>query len=466
MNRHFLWLIAALIIVGALFFGLLLRLSEENDKLSAIVVDQAQNPKVIYKTIPLENSFLSEEKLINNPYQNYSEAKNDLISRQRDFIEANLSTMTITFYKSGETQKIFPILTKGKEGSWWETPTGLYSVMNMENNHLSSIGHVWMPWSIQFYGNFFIHGWPYYEDGTPVAKTYSGGCIRLSSESAKEIFTFVKKGMPILVYDKKLTVPEYNTWTSVSVNNVSAPAIYATAALIADLDTGEVLLNKNSESVLPIASLVKLMTSVVASELIYLDRSVQISSAMLSTSPIQSYPLIVGERYNAFDLLYPLLMQSSNGSAEALASFVGDTNFVSQMNAKAKTIQMNDTIFADPAGVSDGNTSSLKDLAKLAKYISDKRAFLWNVTLGNAKIVFGNGELSEIKNFNEFAGEPNLIGMKNGETRIAKQTILTVWKFKDKDNNERHILIGVLGSEDRKMDVQTLLGWFKANFGV
>ena len=79
------------------------------------------------------------------------------------------------------------------------------------------------------------------------------------------------------------------------------PALTARAAYVTDLDTGEVVLDRGSTDVLPIASLTKLMTTPVASEVMYLGRSVVIAADML-TDTVQSYPLTVGARYRLFDL--------------------------------------------------------------------------------------------------------------------------------------------------------------------
>ncbi|PIP46640.1 MAG: hypothetical protein COX15_00070, partial [Candidatus Colwellbacteria bacterium CG23_combo_of_CG06-09_8_20_14_all_42_19] len=83
-------------------------------------------------------------------------------------------------YEKGVFVNEFAILSKGKEGSWWETPAGLYKVQSKEKEHFSSFGRVYQPWSMAFQGNFFIHGWPYYPGGRAVESTYSGGCIRLA----------------------------------------------------------------------------------------------------------------------------------------------------------------------------------------------------------------------------------------------------------------------------------------------
>src|SRR3989344_7276539 len=121
------------------------------------------------------------------------------IARKESFIEIDLSQMKVSLYKEGGLLKTLPVLSKGRDGSWWETPTGNYKILSKEQNHFSSIGNVWMPWSMQFYGNFFIHGWPYYEDGTPVSSTYSGGCIRLETTDAERLYPLVSTGTPVIV---------------------------------------------------------------------------------------------------------------------------------------------------------------------------------------------------------------------------------------------------------------------------
>ncbi len=122
--------------------------------------------------------------------QKFLTQKETYIQQESSFIEANLRTMEVTLYEHGVASTTLPILTKGKEKSWWETPTGNYKILSRSVNQFSSIGHVWMPYSMQFYGNYFIHGWPYYDDGTPVASTYSGGCIRLATEDAEKVYNF------------------------------------------------------------------------------------------------------------------------------------------------------------------------------------------------------------------------------------------------------------------------------------
>jgi len=458
VKRIFLTLNIFLLVTAALLGGILWRVMTRYNA----ATERALNPSIVYRVMPAAQPVFSVAEGVRGERESFLDDRNALIYEKKSFIEADLEAMKLTIYEQEVAFTTFPILTKGREGSWWETATGRYSAVSKAVNHFSSIGHVWMPWSIQFYGNFFIHGWPYYEGGKPVEKTYTGGCIRLSTEDAERVFRFATRGMPILVFDRVSRPASFSALTA-RVPMVSAPELSAKAALIADIDTGETILDKYSDTPMPVASLTKLMTAVVASELVYLDRSITIVPRMLNDA-IQSFPLAVGASYRAIDLLYPLLLQSSNGAARALSGFLGEAESIRQMNAKATSLGMGATLFVDPAGVGEGNVSTLKDLARLSKYIADKRRFLFDITAGRPMDAFSKSELSGLKNFNEFASTTELIGMKNGETRIAKQVLAGVWEWKTPDGKPRRFFVGVLSSEDRKADTEALLAWLNASF--
>jgi len=413
-------------------------------------------------------SFTDSGEMVFPDEKKFFSQKAEYIQNKDSFIEANLRTMQLTLYKDGISDKTMDILSKGKEGSWWETPTGDYKVLSKSINAFSSIGNVWMPYSIQIYGNYFIHGWPYYDDGTPVPPRYSGGCMKLSNEDAKTVFNFVQTGTPVLVleHDK-----EYNFGIlAAKATSAVLPNISAKSFLIYNLASGETILEKGAEEKFPIASLTKLMTAVVAHEVIYLGRSIKVTPQMLAGIAQIFYPA-VGERYLGLDLLYPLLMQSSNDSAKVLSGFIGEENFVRNMNAKAISLQMPDTKFVDTAGINAQNISTAYDISKLLQYIYYKRPFLFEIGKGIAfenigLIKIGNTiNVSNLKNVNEYIGEPDLIGVKNGETSAAKQTMITVWNI-HASQGDVPVAIVVLGSENRKNDTDILLKWLKNNFAV
>ena len=442
-------------------------------------------PQLTYSaSIPLKanSAFLDSSALTADPDRaTFLSFKDDFIRDKKDFIEIDLREMRLRLYGEGLPIKEIAVLSKGRDGSWWETPTGKYEALDREANHFSSIGKVWMPWSVRFYGNFYIHGWPYYPDGTPVARNFSGGCVRLSSEDAKAVFEYARSGMPILVLDEPdvaIAPPRYILEKSEA--DIAIPELSAKAAFVADMDSGLTLLNKNADEPLPVASLTKLMSGVVASELIYLERSATVIPAMLGanifdvllgvrlSSPfVAGISLVAGEQYTAFDLLYPMLMQSSNQAASAIASFLGEDRFVEQMNSKARSLGMEASAFVDPSGKGNGNVSNGRDLLKLAKYILEKRRFLFDISKGKDYLVFGESDFSELANYNEFAERPALIGVKNGETKAAGQTYLAVWEFASGEEG-RSVRVGMvlLGSTDRKRDAEIILDWLKNNFSL
>lgn len=413
-------------------------------------------------------SFTDAGKIVFPDEQRFLTQKAEYLRATESFIEIDLRTMQLSLYENGIPIKTVKVLTKGKEGSWWETPTGNYRVLGKLINTFSSIGNVWMPYSIQFYGNYFIHGWPHYDDGTPVPPGYAGGCIRLSNEDAQTVFNFVKAGMPVLVLEDYL---EHNFGLLLTkATDAILPPVSARSFLVYNLASGEVILEKKANEQLPIASLTKLMTAVVAHEVIYLGRSIRVSPQMMA-SISQIFRPTIGEHYLGIDLLYPLLVQSSNDAAKILSGFIGDEVFVSNMNAKATSLQMEDTNFADASGISDQNISTAYDIAKLLQYIYYKRPFLFDISKGVAfenvgLIKIGDTvNISDLQNFNEFIGSSDLIGVKNGETSAAGQTIATAWNIHTAQG-QVPVAIIVLGSEDRKKDTDILLNWLNGNFSV
>jgi D-alanyl-D-alanine endopeptidase (penicillin-binding protein 7) len=144
----------------------------------------------------------------------------------------------------------------------------------------------------------------------------------------------------------------------------------SSVALVIDQDTNEVLFAKNSDAVLPIASVTKLMTAMVMVEAkLPLEDSITVTSDDVDTEKNSSSRLAVGATLTRGELLHLALMASENRAAHALGrSFPGGLPaFVAAMNAKARTLGMADTRYVDPTGLNSGNQSSAKDLAALVK---------------------------------------------------------------------------------------------------
>jgi D-alanyl-D-alanine endopeptidase (penicillin-binding protein 7) len=142
----------------------------------------------------------------------------------------------------------------------------------------------------------------------------------------------------------------------------------SSVAYVIDQDTHEVLLSKNDQAVLPIASITKLMTGLIISEAkLSLDEAITITQDDVDTEKGSSSRLRPGTTLTRGELLHLALMASENRAAHALGRTYpgGMPAFVGLMNAKASQLGMRDTRYIEPTGLSSKNQSSAKDLATL-----------------------------------------------------------------------------------------------------
>lgn len=149
-------------------------------------------------------------------------------------------------------------------------------------------------------------------------------------------------------------------------------ALRSSVALVLDASSGETLFDKNSDTVLPIASITKLMTAIVVLEQkLALDDRIVISQedANSTHSSRMRGRLRPGSALTRDELLLLSLMASDNRAAAALARSApgGSAAFVVAMNREAERLGLHDTRFSDPTGLSPDNVSSAHDLAKLVR---------------------------------------------------------------------------------------------------
>ena len=146
--------------------------------------------------------------------------------------------------------------------------------------------------------------------------------------------------------------------------------LHSSVALVVDQDTDEILFSKNSQAVLPIASITKLMTAIVVVESgLPLDDMLSVSQADVDTEKGSGSRLQVGSRLTRGQMLHLALMSSENRAAHALGRHHpgGMEAFVSAMNRKAAELGMKSTRYVEPTGLSSGNQSSAVDLSVLVK---------------------------------------------------------------------------------------------------
>lgn len=148
-------------------------------------------------------------------------------------------------------------------------------------------------------------------------------------------------------------------------------ALVAEAAILIDADTGTPLFEKNADRAMYPASTTKIMTCLLALEYGHLDEVITIPQEAANVPKDSSLmPVNVGEEMMFMDLLYGLMIHSGNDSANAIAVIVAGSvdAFVDMMNAKAASLGMTGTHFANPHGYhEDDHYTTARDMARLAQ---------------------------------------------------------------------------------------------------
>ncbi len=145
-------------------------------------------------------------------------------------------------------------------------------------------------------------------------------------------------------------------------------ALRSSVAYVIDQNTNELLYEKNSNAVLPIASISKLMTAMVVLDAnLPLNEMLQVTNEDRDLEKGTHSRLSVGSRLTRDDMLHIALMASENRAAAALSRYYpgGRAAFIAAMNQKALLLGMTQTHFANSTGLSSLNVSTARDLAKM-----------------------------------------------------------------------------------------------------
>jgi serine-type D-Ala-D-Ala carboxypeptidase (penicillin-binding protein 5/6) len=253
-------------------------------------------------------------------------------------------------------------------------------------------------------------------------------------------------------------------------HNVTQPQIQADAAYSVFVDTDgkeKILFEKNSKRTLPIASISKLMTALLVLEHYDLDQVIRIRQEILDVEG-NSGSFRYGDDFTAHDLLYPLLIESSNDAAVALAQTKGLQPFVAMMNEKAQQLNLSNTVFVNPTGLDPDypdqkiNYSTAVDLSTLSQYLHKNHPEIFDIlALGQFTLSTPEGFFHHtIYNTNDLLQQQKwreiVIGGKTGWTPIANGALLLVVKSPKDDGYIVHI---VLGSDDRFEEMKLLHHW-------
>lgn len=248
-----------------------------------------------------------------------------------------------------------------------------------------------------------------------------------SADDGKEVIESAKNSLPT-TGKVKVTAPSY---------------------VVIDMDRDAVVLEKNADKLLPIASVTKLVTAVVAKKLLDQNMFVTLSKEALATYGNEAR-LREGEKMRVSELLYPLLMVSSNDSSEILARAYGRKEFLKEMNAWVNSIGAYRTYFNDPSGLSPLNVSTARDLSIITKWIHEHEPEIFDITLLKAKTV----RTHTWTNPTHFLNLNSYVGGKNGYTPEADRTSVSLFKL---GKQKRLYGVMLLGSAARDSDILDLL---------
>ncbi len=252
--------------------------------------------------------------------------------------------------------------------------------------------------------------------------------------------------------------------------------IKARTAILQDFLSGEILYEKDPDRSIYPASMTKIMTTIIAFDLIKsgdlsLDEKFIISEKAwrLSTSGYSSIFVMVGDEVSVEDLLMGIIVVSGNDACIALAEGISGTEeeFAILMTSKAKELGMENTNFTNSSGINDpDNYSTVKDILIMSKYLIkehpnyyeyfSEKEFTWDRT-GGDPITQGNRNPLLYKNF-------GADGIKTGYLAVEKYSLASSIK-----RNERRLIAVGSGFEtkkDRSRESAKLLTWGLTNFDL
>lgn len=236
------------------------------------------------------------------------------------------------------------------------------------------------------------------------------------------------------------------------------PSVDARAYIVVNATNGKVLAQSNAHEQLPIASITKLMTVIVALQHLHPDDEVKVTAQAAHVGE-ESIPLRAGQLVSVHDLLEGALIQSANDAADALAAGAagGDIpEFVGWMNDEAQSLGLHDTHFVRPDGLdAPGHLSSAYDVAKLARVAMESPIVRDIVRKRTATIE--NGAVA-LHTWNDLLGVfPGLVGVKTGHTDDAGWC--EVAAAERPGSTTYAVILGSPTRATRNSDLDRLLAW-------
>ena len=263
-----------------------------------------------------------------------------------------------------------------------------------------------------------------------------------------------------------------NDWFPKTKNskNTDALNISAKSAILVDYDTGDVIYAKNPTQKLSAASTIKIMTALVALENSKLSDKFTVSEKA-ATIGENAMGLTKGEMLTLEDLLYGAMLVSGNDAAVAIAEGIAQNEgtFVEKMNRAAGDMGLFDTKFINASGLDEDEKSQYTtafDLATVARFAWEKYPALRKIVSTYSRTIDANQGHKAFELYNDtnlLTTYPGVKGIKPGFTWDAGWCLVTY-----AENGGKKLLAVILGSEDRRGEMITLLdyGFFKSGIKI
>lgn len=253
---------------------------------------------------------------------------------------------------------------------------------------------------------------------------------------------------------------------SVYANNFDITGEYVT---LYNMNEDTLLYSKNDTKKTSIASLTKMMTTLVAIEEIdNLDKIVTIKERDFEgTVGYSKAGFKVGDKVTYRDLLYGIILPSGADAVNAVVNnTLGYDKFIKKMNETAKKIGMNDTSYANPVGKDDENNySTSNDLAKLLKYALKNETFKTVFTTKNYKTSNGLNLESTVNRYENILNTNEIKGAKSGFTKDAGRCLASITTL----NNVDYLLVVINSSTTNPYnavkDTITIYDYYNNNYG-
>ena len=271
------------------------------------------------------------------------------------------------------------------------------------------------------------------------------------------VFSFYRNGTSSRQYGNVLQ-SLFTNLPKPQLVSISAKAYYV-APLGSGENTGSVFnekLEKNSTDIMPIASVTKLVTAVVASQGLNKNTTVYLTPSALATEGDSGH-FSKGDELSVQEILYPLLMTSSNDAAEALAEAFGRDAFITEMNAWVQRIGARGTFFEDASGLSPHNVSTARDLHTIMEWIYKNRPDLIEIT--HTKTY--KARRMTWTNPTHFLNLSSYVGGKNGYTDEAGSTNVSVFNISRNGVIVPYAIV-LLKTSDRDKDTLTVVKYLES----